>query len=241
MQDSRKTISIEETMVLGYSMSMSLPIRLTVTFAQSLDGRIATCTGESQWISGERTLRLAHRLRKTHDGILVGIGTVRRDNPELTCRRVRGASPLRVVLDSNLSIPVQSRLVETATEVSTVVICSRDVDENRVKLLQAKGVVVSRVKSDRPGYLNVEDILRCLVSMGLRSLLIEGGSKVITSFLRSGCVDRLFVVTAPILIGEGVPSVGDLGITELSDAQRFHRPRVRRFGQDYVWELKYHG
>ena len=220
---------------------MSSAIRLTVTFAQSLDGRIATLTGESQWISGDRTLRLAHRLRKSHDGILVGIGTVRRDNPELTCRRVRGKSPVRVVLDSNLSIPSGAKLVETAAQIPTVVICSPGADASRMQLLHSKGVKVAEVGRDAQGNLDVGEIQRCLVARGLRSLLIEGGSRVITSFLRSGSVDRLVVVTAPIIIGEGIPSVGDLDIRKLSDAHRFHRPRVRRFGQDYVWELRCHG
>jgi riboflavin-specific deaminase-like protein len=221
-------------------MSMSLSISLTVTFAQSLDGRIATLTGQSQWISGDRTLSLAHRLRKSHDGILVGIGTVRRDDPQLTCRRVRGKSPIRVVLDSHLSIPVQSKIVETATQVPTIVICAPEADAQRLKMLQSKGVQISHVGSDGQGHLIVDEILQCLASRGFRSLLIEGGSKVITSFLRSGNVDRLIIVTAPIIIGEGIPSVGDLGIRDLSNARRFHQVRVRRFGRDYVWELKCH-
>jgi riboflavin-specific deaminase-like protein len=220
---------------------MPISMYLTVTFAQSLDGRIATLTGQSQWISGDRTLRLAHRLRRDHDAVLVGIGTVRKDNPELTCRLVRGTSPVRVVLDSKLAIPMESKLVQTAHRLPTIVICSLKADGKRAEDLRSRGVDVSGVHDDGQGNLDVHEVLNFLAAKGLRSLLIEGGSKVITSFLRAGLVNRLVVVTAPIIIGEGVPSVGDLGVRSLPDARRFHSVRIHRRGKDLVWELRCDG
>lgn len=226
---------------LRYDRNMSLPLSLTVTFAQSLDGRIATLSGQSQWISGDRTLRLAHKLRRDHDSILVGIGTVRKDDPELTCRLVRGRSPVRVVLDAGLTIPMESKLVKTAGVHPTIVLCSHEADENREQRLQSFHVQVARIQDNGEGYLDVQEAIRVLASKGLGSLLVEGGSKVITSFLREGLVDRLVVVTAPLLIGEGVPCIGDLGIRELSEARRLRCVRVRRVGKDLVWELKCNG
>jgi diaminohydroxyphosphoribosylaminopyrimidine deaminase/5-amino-6-(5-phosphoribosylamino)uracil reductase len=190
---------------LRYDRNMSLPLSLTVTFAQSLDGRIATLSGQSQWISGDRTLRLAHKLRRDHDSILVGIGTVRKDDPELTCRLVRGRSPVRVVLDAGLTIPLESKLVKTAGVHPTIVLCSHEADENREQRLQSFHVQVARIQDNGEGY------------------------------------DRLVVVTAPLLIGEGVPCIGDLGIRELSEARRLRCVRVRRVGKDLVWELKCNG
>jgi diaminohydroxyphosphoribosylaminopyrimidine deaminase/5-amino-6-(5-phosphoribosylamino)uracil reductase len=220
---------------------MSSTIYPTVTFAQSLDGRIATLTGQSQWISSDRTRRLAHRLRRDHDGILVGIGTVRKDDPELTCRLVRGKSPTRVVLDSKLSIPPESKLVKTACRVPTIVICSPEADQNRVEGLRSAGLVVAEVHDDGQGNLDIHEVLQFLASKGLKSLLIEGGSSVITSFLRAGLVARLVVVTAPILIGVGIPCIGDLGVRNLREAHRFKGVRVRRRGRDLVWELRRNG
>jgi riboflavin-specific deaminase-like protein len=222
-------------------MTMPFSLKVTVTFAQSLDGRIATPTGQSKWISGDRTLRLAHRLRKTHDGILVGIGTVRTDDPELTCRLVRGKSPLRVVLDSELSISMDSKLVQTAHDQPTIVICSQGADARRARQLRSRGVEISETPDDGQGNIDVDAVIEFLASRGLRSLLIEGGSGIITSFIRKRRVNRLVVVTAPIIIGEGVPCVGELGVRELSEAYRFHPVRVRRMGRDIVWELRSDG
>jgi 5-amino-6-(5-phosphoribosylamino)uracil reductase/diaminohydroxyphosphoribosylaminopyrimidine deaminase/5-amino-6-(5-phosphoribosylamino)uracil reductase len=220
---------------------MPPPLLLTLTFAQSLDGRIATLTGQSQWISGDRTLRLAHRLRKTHDGILVGIGTVRKDDPELTCRLVHGHSPVRVVLDAGLSIPDGAKLVQTASKTATVILCAPGANRRRAEGLRSRGVQVAEIHDDGQGNLEIDEVLQFLAARGLRSLLIEGGSRVITSFLRSGKVQRLVVVTAPLIIGEGIPSVGDLGVRELVDAHRFRTVRVRRIGKDLVWELRADG
>jgi len=221
-------------------MTMAHSVEVTLAFAQSLDGRIATLSGQSRWISGENTLRLAHKLRKSHDGILVGIGTVRRDDPELTCRLVRGASPVRVVLDTGLSISPESRIVGTSQDRRTVVFCAPRADQNRAEELRARGVQLFEVRVDEDGNLSIDEVLQVLTSEGLRSLLVEGGSRVITSFLRSGHVDRLVVVTAPIIIGDGIPAVGDIGVRELTDALRLRTERIKRMGSDLVWELRFY-
>ena len=244
--------------------------RITVSYAQSLDGRIATSTGDSRWISCPQTLTLAHRLRRDHEVILAGIGTVLRDDPELSCRLRRPApSPVRVILDSHLRLPTDSTIVRTcgtyrtivytlaagtgsqpAAEATTKGAAPRAADgaahaadpvgraaADRRAELERAGVELCAVRADEQGRVSVEGVVNDLAGRGFRSIFVEGGAAIITSFLRAGLVHRMVVVTAPIIIGRGVEAVGDLGITSLADAMRPRHSRMRRLGTDRVWEL----
>jgi len=214
--------------------------RITVSYAQSLDGRIATATGDSRWISGPSTLRLAHRLRRDHEALLVGIGTVLRDDPQLTCRLPgrRSRSPARVVLDSTLRLPPDSRLARGAGELPTLVF-TVGAPAARRSALEALGVRIVESPPDPEGRVALRWALEHLAGLGYASLFVEGGAGVITSFLRQHLVHRLLVVVAPLLIGEGVQAVGDLGVHALAEALRPARCRVRRFGAERVWELEF--
>lgn len=216
-------------------------LTVTLTYAQSLDGRIATLTGESRWISGSGTIRLAHELRAGHDGILVGSGTALRDDPELTCRIPGKGSPVRIVLDSRLSIPLDSTLVKTASLHRTLFLATADAPREKARLLADRGAEVAYVGGDSRGRVDLREALGELAKRGIGTLLVEGGSSVITSFLRAGLVNRLVVVIAPLVIGEGVPSVGNLGVGSLSEALRFEPVKLSSEGNDIVWELKPHG
>jgi 5-amino-6-(5-phosphoribosylamino)uracil reductase/diaminohydroxyphosphoribosylaminopyrimidine deaminase/5-amino-6-(5-phosphoribosylamino)uracil reductase len=215
--------------------------RITVSYAQSLDGRIATATGDSRWISGPSTLRLAHRLRRDHEVILVGIGTVLRDDPELTCRLPGGRSPVRVVLDSSLRLPPDSRLARGAVELPTLAFAAEGAPAERRAALEALGVRVVESPPEEKGCIPLRWAVEHLAGMGYASLFVEGGARVITSFLRQRLVHRLLVVVAPLLIGQGVEAVGDLGVRALAEALRPTRSRVRRFGEDLVWDLEFDG
>ena len=242
-------------------MLMKPTPRITVSYAQSVDGRIATITGDSRWISFALTLTLAHRLRRDHEVIVAGIGTVLRDDPELSCRLGDNSpSPVRVILDSRLRLPADSTIVRTCKTYRTIVYTlgqpaaaeaggSAVVDvikaegkragaaaDRRAELQQA-GIEVCEVQADAQGRVAVERVVADLAGRGFRSIFVEGGAQVITSFLRSGLVHRMVVVIAPVIIGRGVEAVGDLGITNLSQALRPVRSRVRRLGSDRVWEL----
>jgi riboflavin-specific deaminase-like protein len=234
--------------------------RITVSYAQSLDGRIATATGDSRWISCSRTLTLAHRLRRDHEVILVGIGTVLRDDPELSCRLKRSSrSPVRVILDSRLRLPPDSTIVRTCKTYRTIVYTLEDTADSgaegaavvdimagtaasdaaagrRVDLERA-GVEVCEAGADAQGRVSVVDVVEDLANRGFRSIFVEGGGQVITSFLRAGLVHRMIVITAPLLIGRGVEAIGELGTASLAQALRPRRSRVRRLGSDRVWEL----
>jgi riboflavin-specific deaminase-like protein len=212
-----------------------------VSWAQSLDGRIATVTGDSRWISGPDTLTFAHRLRRDNDAILVGIGTVLSDDPELTCRLPGPVpSPVRIVLDSFARTPLSSKLASTAQRYDTVVFTRHDAEPARLDALRGTGIRVERTEPSGPdGTLDLLRVLEKLTELGFASVLVEGGRSVITSFLRLRLVSKLFITIAPILIGEGVSAVGDLGVLSLSDAYRPIGSRLERFGTDAVWELTF--
>ncbi len=210
---------------------------VTVAFAQSLDGRIATRTGDSQWISSPPARRFAHELRREHDVVMVGIGTVLADDPQLTVRLVNGRNPLRIVVDSRLRIPLTSRALDHGAASHTLVVAGRDADAARIKAITNMGASVLQLE-ESPGHRGV-DLLRLLRELGQRgigSVLAEGGKGIITSLIASDCVDRIATVIAPKLIGDGIEAIGDLGITQLDDAIAFSSVQMRRLGPDIVFD-----
>ena len=186
---------------------------LVVKYAQSLDGRIATITGDSKWISGEEQRSVSHALRAACDSVMVGVGTVLRDDPRLTVRLVPGASPLRVVLDSTLRIP-STALVLDGDPVTFVFTTDRAAHSDRERL-RALGVNVRTVPGSSAG-VDLPATLRVLRELGVRTLLVEGGATMITSLLGDRLVDRLIVATAPTILGAGTEAVGDLGIARVT-------------------------
>jgi len=207
---------------------------ITVKIAQTLDGRIATSTGQSQWITCEPARALAHELRATHDAVLVGIGTVLHDNPRLTVRLVEGSDPLRVVADSRLRIPLDAALLTEQPE-RTMVVTREDAPAERVAAVRERG---ARVIFGRrgPDGLDLVDMLARLRELGIRSLMVEGGSGITTSLLRDGLVDRLVVCIAPKVLGTGLDAVGDLGIRDLGKALTFRETSIRQLGPDIVFD-----
>jgi 5-amino-6-(5-phosphoribosylamino)uracil reductase/diaminohydroxyphosphoribosylaminopyrimidine deaminase/5-amino-6-(5-phosphoribosylamino)uracil reductase len=209
---------------------------VTVHYAQSLDGRIATCTGDSQWIGGPASLRLAHQLRADHAAVLVGVGTVLADNPRLTVRLVEGPSPRRVVVDSRLRLPLATNLLVDGAA-PTCVATTAAAPADRVAAVRELGADVLVVDPDEHGQVDLRRLLMCLAAEhGLHSVLIEGGGGVITSALRQGVVDRLVVCIAARLIGSGVSAVGDLGVTRLQEAPGFSDARFRLLEDDVIFE-----
>lgn len=207
---------------------------VTLKLATSLDARVATATGESKWITGPESRARGHLLRAQHDAILVGIGTVLADDPDLTCRLpgLEDRSPVRVVLDSRLRIPLTSKLVTTARQVPTWVVTTTDVDAARVEALEGGGVRILRVGPDDTGRLRVASVLTTLAGQGITRLLVEGGPSVATAFLKEGLIDQVEWFCAPMLIGgDGLPAVGALGVDVLEHALRLgpRRDETRSF------------
>jgi riboflavin-specific deaminase-like protein len=207
---------------------------ITIKIAQTLDGRIATRTGQSQWITCEPARALAHELRAAHDAVLVGIGTVLHDNPRLTVRLVDGPDPLRVVADTTLKIPLDRHLLTEHPE-RTIVVAAEDAPADRVETVRSLGarVIFGRRDGDR---LDLADLLGRLHDLGIRSLMVEGGSGIITSLLRAGLVDRLVICIAPKVLGAGLDAVGDLGIRDLGQALTFSETTIRQLGPDILFD-----
>ena len=209
--------------------------RVTVHYAQTLDGRIATRTFNSQWISGDGSMRLAHALRAAHQAVLVGVGTVIADNPQLTVRHVPGRNPLRVVLDSTLRVPLDAHLLADRND-PTVVVTTERATETRRRAVVDCGAEVLLADAAPDGKVDVGDALRRLAERGVASVLVEGGGAVITSALRAGVVDRLTVCIAPKVIGAGIDAVGDLDIRRLADALTFSSARFSTLGEDVIFD-----
>jgi diaminohydroxyphosphoribosylaminopyrimidine deaminase / 5-amino-6-(5-phosphoribosylamino)uracil reductase len=178
---------------------------------QSLDGRIATATGDSRYISGDCALDHLHGLRAHVDAVVVGIGTVLADDPQLTVRRVPGTSPVRVVIDPNGKLPDLARCCER--EPACLVIRSNGA-------AVPDGVERVDMPVDADGQITPANIVEMLFRRGLRRILIEGGSDTISRFMDADCIDRLHVLVSPVIIGSGKPSLDLAPINALSEARR---------------------
>jgi diaminohydroxyphosphoribosylaminopyrimidine deaminase/5-amino-6-(5-phosphoribosylamino)uracil reductase len=210
---------------------------VTLKLATTLDGRIATRTGASRWITGAPARAQAHRLRAAHDAILVGTETVLADDPELTCRLpgLAQRSPVRIVIDRTLRLLTSLQVFTTARAVPTWVVTLAEADAARQAALRALGVTIYTVAPDPAGALDLAAVLRLLGDQGLTRLLVEGGGGIAASLLRAGLVDRLVWVHAPMLIGgDGIPAVGALGLDDLAGAPRFERIALASVGDDVL-------
>lgn len=207
---------------------------VTVSYAQTLDGRLATRTGSSRWISGAESLRFAHELRASHDAIMVGAGTVCQDDPRLTVRLVQGRDPLRVIVDSTLRIPLTAAVLASGAAQGTVLVVTERAPAERRGEAMALGATVLPVPVDAQGRVSLPTALAMLGERGVRSVMVEGGARLITSLLRDRLVDRLAICTAPLILGAGIDAVGDLGIIDLGRALRLDPARATRYGEDLI-------
>ena len=210
-------------------------MRITIAYAQTLDGRIATRTGDSQWIGGPESLRLAHQLRASHDAVLVGAGTVIADNPRLTTRLVEGRSPLRVIADSRLRIPLDANVVRDGGA-PTLIVSTEQALPARRRQFELTGAEVAVVRADGQGRVDVQALVELLSGRGIGSLLVEGGAGIITAMLRARLANRLVVCIAPRILGKGIEAVGDLGINRLRDAVALNAITLTRYGEDVILE-----
>lgn len=208
---------------------------LTLKLATTVDGRIATATGESRWITGLEARRAVHQMRLTHDAVLVGAGTARADDPDLTARDI-GAShqPLRLLLDRRLSHSPDSRLGRTAKDHPVWLLHSASAPPDRIAAWKATHARLLQVP-EAEGHLDLTDCLRRLADEGLTRILCEGGGTLAAALLKAGLADDLIQFTAGKAIGsEGMPALGPLGLETLADSPRFRLLDQRRIGTDLL-------
>ncbi len=213
---------------------------VTLKLATTLDGRIATAGGESQWITGPPARRMAHALRGRHDAVMVGVGTVMADNPELTCRIAgfRTRPLVRVVADSHLRTRLTARLLASAADTPSWFLTRTGTDPVRIAGFEAAGATILPVPGAPIG-IDVAAALQALGSAGITRLLVEGGGQLAAALLRADLVDRVAWFHAPGLIGgDGWPAVAGFGMTELAAMPRFTRTNVTPLGNDLLTEFE---
>ncbi len=200
---------------------------VTLSYAQSLDGCIAINRKRGLQLSGTESLKMAHELRAANDAILVGIGTILADNPYLTVRLVQGKNPRPVILDSHLRLPVDSNCLNPDSY--PVVATTPNHDSKKRKTLVRAGVTVLCVPCDDRGWVNLHCLLSTLAELGIHRLMVEGGARVITSFLRNHIVDQLVVTIAPKLVG-GLRAIDNLLINGNGGQNENQQPKLINFG-----------
>ena len=207
---------------------------LIVKLALSLDGRIATRSGSSKWITGSEARTQVHALRARYDAVMVGINTVLSDDPLLTVRDVKGRNPARVVVDSKLRIPVSSQLIATAQETPTCVVTTTDAPDSAVEAIEQRGVTIIRVPASPEGRCDMRAALKELAAREVVSVLCEGGAELTGSLLANHIADEMHAFIAPIMLGpRGLPGVLDwAGPESPSDAPRIEPPRWELVGND---------
>jgi 3,4-dihydroxy 2-butanone 4-phosphate synthase/GTP cyclohydrolase II len=209
-----------------YRQKLGRPF-VTLSFAQSLDGCIAAKPAQPFALSGPESLQLTHQLRAAHNAILVGIGTVLADDPQLNVRLVSGRNPQPVVVDSHLRFPSSTKLLQNTP--APWIATTENADVKLQKTLEMKGAQVLRLPSSPSGRVDLAALLNQLGKMGVDTLMVEGGAGIITSFLKKQLVDRLILTVAPTMIG------GLHGVTEMSPPlPNLRNMQYTQLGQDLI-------
>lgn len=211
---------------------------VTLKAAVTLDGRTAARSGESKWITGPQSRAEAHRMRARSDAVLVGVGTVLADDPELTVRAVRGRDPLRVVFDSQLRTPLDAKLVSSAKQIRTLIVHAHGAPVQRADKLRARGVELVAVRHGRGRTgIDPEAALRVLAARSVVRLLVEGGAHIHAALLDAGLVDAGAIFVAPRLLGDmqAIPMVAGTRARSLPDAFVLVEPEIVRLGDDVLF------
>ena len=209
---------------------------INIKIASSADGKTALKDGKSKWITNKLSRNYGHKLRLFNDGIMVGINTILKDNPSLTCRLPGLAkfSPSILVMDTNLKVPINSKIINTAKKNETIIFTSKYSSERKVKILKNKGAQVIRIPKTKNG-LSLNSALKFLGKKEYNSLLIEGGNKLIASAINSPYLNKIFWFSSEKIIGEeGKPSVGKLNITNLDNSPNLFLQNMINLDNNYL-------
>lgn len=205
--------------------------------AMSLDGKISTTTGQSKWISCDESRRYVHKLRSQVMSILVGINTVIKDNPMLDCRLENGKNPIRIIVDTTLKIPIDSKIVSSSKSIRTIVVTTKNANRNVMKLLEDKGVEILTVNL-KNNLVDLKEMINKLGELNIDSILIEGGSSLNFSAINENIVDKIQVYVAPIILGgeSSKTPIGGQGVDDIKEAFKLHRLEYKQVGSDILIE-----
>lgn len=219
-------------------ISNKLPY-ITLKASQTLDGMIADKNNYSEWISSSESRKYVHWLRARYDAVFIGSETARKDNPKLTVRMVEGRNPYRVVLDSNLRLKSDLNLFKISSDNKTIVITSEKnrTKSNKIKRLEKLGVRVLFVREDDNKRLVLKSVLKELAKLQIISLLVEGGSKIYSAFLKQKLFDDIFLFVSPKILGNGLKTFSEIESKKLGDATKLSIKRTQKIGDDLLIEL----
>lgn len=223
--------------IFFHNMETKMPF-VALKFGMTLDGKIATSSGMSKWITNEKARKHSHFLRSIYSGILVGINTVIEDDPKLNCRLIGKRNPVRIVCDTNLRIPLNCNIVKMAKKQKTYVVCSIE-DNGKINKLEKAGVEVINVgKVD--GHIDLKQLLFKLYDMGIDSVLVEGGSEINYSFVKSGLINAVYSYVSPKLVGgsRAKTPTGGSGIRDLNDAINLKNENIKLLDDNILLEYR---
>ncbi|MCR5667202.1 MAG: bifunctional diaminohydroxyphosphoribosylaminopyrimidine deaminase/5-amino-6-(5-phosphoribosylamino)uracil reductase RibD [Eubacterium sp.] len=221
--------------IFFHYIQTNLPL-VAVKYAMTLDGRIASASGDSKWITKEKAREHVHELRKQYKAIMAGIGTVLADDPMLNCRTCEGVDPIRVICDSHLRIPMDAQIVKTAHEIPTMIYAVAGANENKKAQLEKAGVRV--IVQEQETQVNLKKVIQSLGEEKIDSVLVEGGGEIHGSLIQEGLADKVYAYIAPKIIGGARakgPVMGE-GIMKMSQAAQLSDVKMQEYGGDYLIE-----
>ncbi len=205
-----------------------------VKAAMSLDGRIATTTGHSKYITGREARKLVHQLRTELDAVMVGSNTLLKDNPKLTPRLVKGRSPIKIIVDSKLNIPLNANVIKKEPN-KLIIATTKKANKSKIKKLQQKGANVLII-STKKGRVDLNELMKQLGRLEITSIMVEGGAELNAEAIRSKIVDKMLFFISPGLIGKGLGAIGDLGIKNVDKSVKLKHLISKKVGRDILIE-----
>ena len=212
---------------------------VTLKAAQTIDGKIADKAGESSWISSVPSRKYVHSLRARYDAVLIGAGTVEKDDPKLTVRLAEGRNPKRIILDPGLDLNLNHKIFGRNSDKNLIVIASKKSigKKRRINKLNTLGVTLLFAKEEKDDRINLKNALKELYKIGIASVLVEGGSQVFTSFIKGNLFDDMLTFISPKILGCGIPIVNNIGIKQLQKSLKLKINNVEKIGDDVLVEF----
>ena len=212
---------------------------VTLKAAQTIDGKIADKAGESSWISSVPSRKYVHSLRARYDAVLIGAGTVEKDDPKLTVRLAEGRNPKRIILDPGLGLNLNHKIFSRNSDKNLIVIASKKSigKKRRINKLNSLGVTLLFAKEEKDDRINLKNALKELYKIGIASVLVEGGSQVFTSFIKGNLFDDMLTFISPKILGCGIPIVNNIGIKQLQKSLKLKINNVEKIGDDVLVEF----